>query len=1055
MHTQMGGEQAPDIVTPCWEQMCQAAAEVLTSLPAGPMDTDLVITPSTAHARSLSGHLATHGPQICAGLDFDTPHHFYASLVWDSGKKAPGWGTAAMNWLIIEALAGHSADPDFAGVQRFLHPGNPRPGRRYATGNRVAGLLRGYLVDAPDMLRAWSAGNLVGPDSAPLAASDRWQAIVWREVVAELASDPIEAHDRVVTELSGKPHPDLPERIVVCQIDDQPAHIAELFTALGHHHRVTTIRLGTSLPVGAGGGSPFAQHYCHRARVEVAQVPPAHSMLTLAQHAMMADRPMTEPLRADGSVQIHLSHGIDRQVEVLRDVICAALSGDATLQPRDIVVLCPDPDRYAPYIEATMGVVDQADHQTHPGHLARVQIASDMLAVANPALGLLRQIIGLYTARADALQFINLLNNPLVAARFGLGSQEQTIAAHLIGEAQIRWGLDGTQRRRNRVGLDQSTWFEGIQRLLLSIALDANPPVAIRQYTPVAQVAMGDSPTIGILAEVVSRLRRIFLQLSTPAPATQWAERLRAVLDDFIVTQGADQQVSLAMSRLAEWADESAGLAAEWDLGDVTGWLDEQIAANHRRPNYGNGSLLITRLGDMRMIEKRVVIILGLDDTFPGTESHDGDNLLVRSPGTASRHWTARLRARNQQSLADAVLAAQDRLVLITQAIDPQNGLRLPAPLACLDLLEALGLPGSAWENPGSLPDGLVVAHGLQPHAPGEFAGDPPNSFDQAALSGARVRGQPQTEAVPHWRLRHRGGDESHDLDLAEVEAFYRDPARALLRRAGVDLRDFTEDHDPQLPIQPDLRQQWPVGKEIFDSLIAGVDVETARRQAWLGGQVLAGQLGGQVIDHQAAAAEQVAEQVRAVSTNPRTVHVRFDLDRETLHGAIRLHDHRVVVHRFGWLKPTDAITAWLRLAALSASRAVDRPEAILVGKGRNYRLLAPEPDQAAGMLREFTGLRRAGLRQIVPLNPAWAGAFTGLFTFKSNNPQWRLQQAMTTCDANWEYFYPDTDTLLTQPVDPTDPGVHDDPSRFVVLSRWLVQPILDALRVFKPGGRP
>jgi exodeoxyribonuclease V gamma subunit len=40
---------------------------------------------------------------------------------------------------------------------------------------------------------------------------------------------------------------------------------------------------------------------------------------------------------------------------VLRDAICHLLADDPTLEPRDVIVLCPDIDEFAPLLHATFG----------------------------------------------------------------------------------------------------------------------------------------------------------------------------------------------------------------------------------------------------------------------------------------------------------------------------------------------------------------------------------------------------------------------------------------------------------------------------------------------------------------------------------------------------------------------------------------------------------------------------------------------------------------------------------------------------------------------------
>ena len=51
-------------------------------------------------------------------------------------------------------------------------------------------------------------------------------------------------------------------------------------------------------------------------------------------------------------VQVHSCHGRTRQVEVLRDVVLGLLADDPTLEPRDVLVMCPDVETFAPLVSA-------------------------------------------------------------------------------------------------------------------------------------------------------------------------------------------------------------------------------------------------------------------------------------------------------------------------------------------------------------------------------------------------------------------------------------------------------------------------------------------------------------------------------------------------------------------------------------------------------------------------------------------------------------------------------------------------------------------------------
>ena len=80
----------------------------------------------------------------------------------------------------------------------------------------------------------------------------------------------------------------------------------------------------------------------------------------------LAGNATTDPARRvvaeeDTSVQVHACHGPARQVEVLREVLLGLLADDPTLEPRDILVMCPDIEAYAPLITAAFGMAAVSD----------------------------------------------------------------------------------------------------------------------------------------------------------------------------------------------------------------------------------------------------------------------------------------------------------------------------------------------------------------------------------------------------------------------------------------------------------------------------------------------------------------------------------------------------------------------------------------------------------------------------------------------------------------------------------------------------------------------
>src|SRR6185295_10948035 len=65
---------------------------------------------------------------------------------------------------------------------------------------------------------------------------------------------------------------------------------------------------------------------------------------------------------SDDSVQIHCCHSPVRELEVLRDQMLGWFEADPDLAPQDILVMMPDIETYAPFVEAVFGAGERDSH---------------------------------------------------------------------------------------------------------------------------------------------------------------------------------------------------------------------------------------------------------------------------------------------------------------------------------------------------------------------------------------------------------------------------------------------------------------------------------------------------------------------------------------------------------------------------------------------------------------------------------------------------------------------------------------------------------------------
>jgi exodeoxyribonuclease V gamma subunit len=165
-------------------------------------------------------------------------------------------------------------------------------------------------------------------------------------------------------------------------------------------------------------------------------------------------RPLLDP--ADRSVQVHACHGRARQVEVLRDTILHLLDEDEdpALEPRDVIVMCPDIETFAPLIQATFGAGEAADEddelealppEVRPPDL-RVRLADRALRQTNPVLGVVAQLLDLADGRLTASQVLDLADREPVRRRFRLDDDDLVRIERWVAASGVRWGLDAQHR---------------------------------------------------------------------------------------------------------------------------------------------------------------------------------------------------------------------------------------------------------------------------------------------------------------------------------------------------------------------------------------------------------------------------------------------------------------------------------------------------------------------------------------------------------------------------------------------------------------------------------
>ncbi|MBI5340678.1 MAG: exodeoxyribonuclease V subunit gamma [Mycolicibacterium rufum] len=1002
--------------------LADGLGSMLAVAPPDPFAEDLVLVSARGTERWLSQRLSRilgrgDGQDgVCAGIVFRHPRSLVADLTGTADDDP--WAPDAMVWPLLAVIDGSLDQPWCATLAAHLghteqgEERELRQGRRYAVARRIAGLFASYARQRPQLLVDWAEGR-----TDALDADLRWQPELYRALVARVDADPPPVrHAKAVARLRDSAT-DLPSRLSLFGHTRLPLTEIELLHALGAHHE---LHLWLPHPSDDLWVALRDSHAPVPRRTDTSHRAVGHPLLaTLGrdlrelQRALpaapasdsflgSADRPPTllgwlqsdiaaNSVRAQGrsfdaadrSVQVHSCHGPARQIDVLREVLLGVLTDDPTLEPRDILVMCPDIETFAPLIVAGFGLGDVVTG-AHPAHRLRVKLADRALTQTNPLLGVASQLLALAGGRATASEVLNLAEAAPVRFRFGFTDDDLDVIGDWVREANIRWGFDREHRHPYGVDFVQNTWRFGIDRVLAGVAMSEDAHAWLDTTLPLDDVGSNRVELAGRLAEYIEQLRIGVENLSGTKTLRAWLTALRSGLDQLTAAPDADAWQGAQVDR--EFADilTDAGAQAETllRLADVKALLDRHLAGRPTRANFRTGTLTVCTMVPMRSVPHRVVCLVGLDDgVFPRQGVTDGDDALARDPMTGERDS----RSEDRQLLLDAIGAATERLVITYTGANEYSGQRKPPAVPLVELLDVLDVT-----TPRPVRDHVHIRHPLQPFdvrnvTPGALGAPPgePFTFDTTALTAAKVATAERT-AKPPLIGAPLPTPPADDVVLDDLIAFFKDPVKGFFRALDYTLPWDVDAVEDGMPVEIDALAEWKIGDRMLEDMLRGMTPAQAQQAEWRRGSLPPGRLGwrqAQELARRVAALAAAAQQHRTPAPRAFDVDAAVGAGRRVTGTVPRVHGERMVAVTYSKLDGRHLLESWIRLVALTARHPGHDWTAVCIGRAKRgdaprQRLLGP-PEDATAVLADLVAMYDEGRRAPIPLPPktsyAWA----------------------------------------------------------------------------------
>ncbi|QIM67441.1 exodeoxyribonuclease V subunit gamma [Mannheimia granulomatis] len=338
-------------------------------------------------------------------------------------------------------------------------------------------------------------------------------------------------------------------------------------------------------------------------------------------------------LSNDHSIQIHACHSPMREVEVLHNQLLNLFEKDKTLLPKDIMVMSPDINKYAPYIDAVFSRYAGANRD--PRYIP-FSLSDQAFTQIDPIIASFLQLLAMKESDFKAEDLFDLLEINAIAERFHFNQEHIHTLRTWAKKAGIRAGLDINRPHWQ----NYNSWENGLNRLLLGSSLKEEN--GIWENT----LAFGDSyglnaELVGGLADFISHLLEWVKLLQQPHSLIQWHQAIRQLIAS-IYHENAENTASILLlnavnDQIFEQAEASA-FSDNLQIEIIELLFNRQLNQHAQTLNFLVGRVNFATLLPMRAIPFKVVCLLGMNEAdFPRQQQINSFDLMQYAPQKGDR----------------------------------------------------------------------------------------------------------------------------------------------------------------------------------------------------------------------------------------------------------------------------------------------------------------------------------------------------------------------------------------------------------------------------------
>jgi exodeoxyribonuclease V gamma subunit len=973
------------------EQLARHFAALQRSDPLQPLEIEQVVVQNNGMGRWLSLQAATYN-----GIAANLRYLFPAELTWellrkvldDVPEKDPCAPTT-LRWRLLDIfLQEPESWPELA---HYLSTGEEGA---WQLAGQIAKVFDQYLFFRPEWIREWEQGK---------GASDDWQARLWWRVAGEQKLPHwVRLQERFSHALVGACHAGdslslptkLPKRISFFSVPVLSPGYVQLLVEVAKYTDIHIYLMNPS-PEYWGDiesekrkskqapdaqelifvGNPLLASWGRQGRDFLDQLIEANAetedtalfvetdettLLQRVQSDILHLQMPEEQAWGDSSISLHACHSPMREAEVLYEQLLALFEANPNLTPAEVVVMTPDIDTYAPYLDAVFSTAEIP---------LPFSIADSSPRFAQGILNLCQQLLELPQSRCDTESVLALLEFEEVRSHLGLNEAQVMQCREWICAVNIRWGADAQTRvGRGGAGTPEHTWRYGLDRLLLGYAMPGQELFAT--VLPWNEIEGSQAEMLARLQQMLEAVFALAQWDGQQQELAEWDRRFRQLLKAVVGEDAPLQAIWQALDNLKR-------TLAQADFTQPLVWavfksaLAEQLDKRSESEGFLGRGITFCALMPMRTVPFRFVGLIGMNDgVFPRRDTRASFDRM----GNSIRRGDRLKRDEDRYLFLESILSAREWLYISYVGQSQQDNSELPPSVLVSELLDYL-------ERCGASRNTLVTKHRLQGW--GALSCPFPPSGGRLGWGGDLALPEPDI----HCR----------QLTLSDLIRFYQHPARQFLReRFGLRLGERDDELPTREPFTLEGYSDGDIRACIFQQLEQALPAANALPLLRAQGLLPHGKPGDLLFAGEAKTTQAFFDSIQPLPELRREA-FSLPLGEFTLSGVVgQLDGDGRKVYPLGKLSYWQWLDIWLHHLALNTLEESTCPHhTFIFSPEKNYQL-QPVSD-AREQLEQLLAWYWQGLQAPLPFFPK-----TGLKVMDQKVPE--IANAMSTWEGSGNF---------------------------------------------------